>query len=884
MAWRIFFEAATATRSQAHPERRRGAGLGSRVRRLVLTRIDILSQGDEDVALRVQTSLEGTIDPGTNQSHCVIRKLIPSSEIYTMKDETSSGNKRKNTCESKLVDLCSNDDEITLQTNNDHLSVSDICGYFGVRVRGLSYQDVHQNSNGQHPLRRNIFINTRNKDFVQVPEGVTKFKVLFTDGEPKRKQPSDRKKPKEDRKSTATSIVRKYSDKKYKDESKDEKEEYVQFKVGVKFRLRDNEKFVAVQKNISGKPTLCLDRSVDYTYDELVNLLMTNCTNTITKIMTDGSTMGIGSFTTYYPSFLTHEKHPKPVSFWKFHDDEQSGLKKMNNFSTIYLYATANEELKCDLTANDTLEKKDEDPETDTGVKKTERQTLKRTSQVLQSDSDEPQLKIPKNESEDKKTRKDAMRAVIRHQENSSKPTISRTAVSQDDDHSKKFQIDPKKQKKMTTCMLTALKNTKQFGAEAPILSKPASKPKILQIEMRRPNSIVDQEVIALPVETSTPQVSPLATESKPIKEEITTYYLDDDDDEIIVLTDSSSDEENSLPGSTVTNEASHPPTTITLQFCAGNGKELTVTTREPLGSSDGVRTAEKYNVTARNIEVEDFTFELNKDKEPVSVGRGSNGEVFLGQFQGDLVAIKEIGLYNYDKKIQILREIAINDRVRGSYFPNLLAFNFDEDAMVARLLSEFVKGCQLREALFDTTSRHPKLDSLEKQLGVAKQLSSSVEYLHSNNPPIIHGDLKPENITLTPDLRIKIHDFGSSRFDGLPTQLRVSQCHLPNTYIYLSPDILVDGLDINEKSDVWAACCIILEIFIGKRAWMDEVNPSEEAMRDLLLTQKKPDLSGVRSELIPILDKGFEWNREDRYSAQELNKHLQDISWKESS
>ncbi|KAJ8685991.1 hypothetical protein QAD02_021784 [Eretmocerus hayati] len=70
----------------------------------------------------------------------------------------------------------------------------------------------------------------------------------------------------------------------------------------------------------------------------------------------------------------------------------------------------------------------------------------------------------------------------------------------------------------------------------------------------------------------------------------------------------------------------------------------------------------------------------------------------------------------------------------------------------------------------------------------------------------------------------------------------------------------------------------------IGKRAWMGEVNSSEEAMDHLSLAQHRPDLSRVRSGLIPIRDKGFEWNHGNRYSAQELKKHPQDISWKESS
>ncbi|KAJ8685990.1 hypothetical protein QAD02_021783 [Eretmocerus hayati] len=83
-----------------------------------------------------------------------------------------------------------------------------------------------------------------------------------------------------------------------------------------------------------------------------------------------------------------------------------------------------------------------------------------------------------------------------------------------------------------------------------------------------------------------------------------------------------------------------HQPPAL-FNFVPGMEKILTVTTRKPFESADGGRTAKKYHVIARNTEVEDSTFELNADEKPVSVDRGSSGRVFLGQFQGDLVAIE---------------------------------------------------------------------------------------------------------------------------------------------------------------------------------------------------------------------------------------------------
>ncbi|KAJ8671672.1 hypothetical protein QAD02_002931 [Eretmocerus hayati] len=331
---------------------------------------------------------------------------------------------------------------------------------------------------------------------------------------------------------------------------------------------------------------------------------------------------------------------------------------------------------------------------------------------------------------------------------------------------------------------------------------------------------------------------------SAPIKQEMKTYSIDSDDgDDAIFINESLASPQFTPNVSSGSSTLSHstPVAPNVLHFCAENGEILALYPHKIAYRSDGEEDAGKYHLTAHNIDITDFTFDFEGNK-LVQVGKGSFGQVYLGPFEGSKAAIKELDMYDYERNVTILREIVMNDRARGSHFPNLLAFNFDEDSMVARLISDLIEGCQLREALFESNSEHPRLESLEQQLNVAKQVTASIEYPHSFKPPIIHGDLKPENITLTP------------------------------------PEVLVHGQPINDESDIWAASIIIIKIFTRKRAWMSETIPSEESMKQLLEEQKKPDFSGVAIELIPILDKGLERNPKNRYSARELNDHLQEF------
>ncbi len=75
-------------------------------------------------------------------------------------------------------------------------------------------------------------------------------------------------------------------------------------------------------------------------------------------------------------------------------------------------------------------------------------------------------------------------------------------------------------------------------------------------------------------------------------------------------------------------------------------------------------------------------------------------------------------------------------------------------------LVMDFVPGRDLKTIMDEARRQGQYLD--ERQvLGWAAQLCDALEYLHTQDPPIVHRDIKPANIKLTPDGRIKLVDFG---------------------------------------------------------------------------------------------------------------------------
>jgi len=106
---------------------------------------------------------------------------------------------------------------------------------------------------------------------------------------------------------------------------------------------------------------------------------------------------------------------------------------------------------------------------------------------------------------------------------------------------------------------------------------------------------------------------------------------------------------------------------------------------------------------------------------------------------------------------------------------------------------------------------------TLRVLLGMARDAAEAVHYLHRQRPPILHRDLKADNLLLTKDFRVKLTDFGLSR--TYEDQQKMTVCGTP---CWVAPEIFLER-PYDEKVDVYSLGILLWEIFSAQKPYDDQ-------------------------------------------------------------
>lgn len=136
--------------------------------------------------------------------------------------------------------------------------------------------------------------------------------------------------------------------------------------------------------------------------------------------------------------------------------------------------------------------------------------------------------------------------------------------------------------------------------------------------------------------------------------------------------------------------------------------------------------------------------------------------------------------------------------------------FDQGEADGVVYLVMEFVPG----ETLRDVISREAPVAAV-RALALLDPLLQALAAAHAAG--VIHRDVKPENVLISPDGHVKVADFGLAKAISADTQHTATGGVLIGTVSYLSPESVIDGRT-DARADVYAAGILLYELLTGRK------------------------------------------------------------------
>ncbi len=158
------------------------------------------------------------------------------------------------------------------------------------------------------------------------------------------------------------------------------------------------------------------------------------------------------------------------------------------------------------------------------------------------------------------------------------------------------------------------------------------------------------------------------------------------------------------------------------------------------------------------------------KDRYVISrvIGRGGMGSIYLAddnRLDGRVCAIKEVSQggdlpedLRAQGRDQFYREASVLARLDHPNLPKVSDFFSEADRDY--LVMDFVPGDDLK-SLMDNARKKSLFLPVPEVMGWAGQIADALEYLHSQDPPVVHRDIKRSILKLTPHRLIKLVDFG---------------------------------------------------------------------------------------------------------------------------
>jgi len=250
-------------------------------------------------------------------------------------------------------------------------------------------------------------------------------------------------------------------------------------------------------------------------------------------------------------------------------------------------------------------------------------------------------------------------------------------------------------------------------------------------------------------------------------------------------------------------------------------------------------------------------------------LGQGGMGAVYeaIDERLDTIVALKETLFTDEKLRKQFEREARLLARMHHPALPRVSDHFNESDGQF--LVMQYIVGEDLAAMLAQRNGPFPQ----EEVLLWADQLCDALDYLHTQDPQIIHRDIKPQNLKLTARGQIVLLDFGLAK--GAAGQLSVVTTsasifgYTPN----YAPLEQIQGLGTDPRSDIYALAATLFHL-------LTNVKPPDALSRASAIVNGLPDplplanhvTAQVSGAVAAVLSQGMSQKRDDRFaSANEM-------------
>jgi eukaryotic-like serine/threonine-protein kinase len=245
-------------------------------------------------------------------------------------------------------------------------------------------------------------------------------------------------------------------------------------------------------------------------------------------------------------------------------------------------------------------------------------------------------------------------------------------------------------------------------------------------------------------------------------------------------------------------------------------------------------------------------------------LGQGGMGAVYeaVDERLDTVVALKETLFTDERLRKQFEREARLLARLHHQALPRVSDHFTEGDGQF--LVMQYIAG----EDLFEMLTRRKGPFPQEEVLLWADQLCDALDYLHTQDPQIIHRDIKPQNLKLTARGQAVLLDFGLAKGSAGQMSVATTSASIFGYTPNYAPLEQVQGLGTDPRSDIYALAATLYHL-------LTNVKPPDALSRAGAMVNGQPDplipanqVAAVSGAVAAVLTRGMSQKRDDRYAS----------------